>query len=54
MEINPNPSPMADSDLNVEPEPPVYPSAVYAPPESPYRGGLLGALIRRARRQADQ
>ena len=54
IEINPSPTPMATSDLNVEPEPVVMPSSYAPPAETPYRGGLVGALIRRARKQTEQ
>jgi hypothetical protein len=54
--VNPSSTPMGSSELYSESEPPVLPQNIYATPapESPYRGGLLGALIRRARKQTDQ
>ena len=52
--IDTKPVVRAVGEVNQENEPPGVPTASYAPPESPYQGGLIGILMRRARRQADQ
>jgi hypothetical protein len=54
-QIDASPMPMAVGELNNEPQTaPEVPLASDASRQSSYQGGLIGILMRRARRQADQ